>query len=241
MSLALLVPFGIIAGFVTTAFGAGGGLLMVIGLSFFFDVPTVLAVTAPALLVGNLARAYKMRGDIHMRSAWTLIAGAVPGVVLGAYVLVVVPETALRVLLAGGVSLYVVVGLTRELAGMRKPAFMLNAPMLAGAGVATGVVAASIGGGGIVVAPALRSRNLERETFVATTAVVGAVIHISRVAGYGALGLNALPVLVGAGFLAVAVLFGNGIGHKVLDRLEPKQFRVGLLVMLAFMAVALIV
>ncbi len=239
MDWLIYIPFGILAGFVTTAFGAGGGLLMVIGLSFFLDIPTVLAVTAPALLVGNLARGVSMRDDVKVGTAGVIVAGAIPGLICGAFVLTMVSAASLKVMLAIMCLLYVAVNLGKEFGGTVTPSMRVTGPMLAGAGVATGVVAASVGGGGLILAPTLRGRDLERNAFVATSSVVGAAIHIGRIFGYGAIGLASIHLFAGATVLSGGVLLGNSAGRRVLGRLNPKQFRLGLLAILSVMGLAL--
>ena len=40
MSFEVLLSLGILSGLITTLVGVGGGMLMVVGLSFFFDIHT---------------------------------------------------------------------------------------------------------------------------------------------------------------------------------------------------------
>lgn len=63
---AALVPLGLIAGALTTLAGLGGGLMLVGTLSLLYDPRLALAITAPALLVGNLHRATMYRTFIDV-------------------------------------------------------------------------------------------------------------------------------------------------------------------------------
>ena len=71
------------AGLLTTVAGLGGGILMLLAVSLATDPKVALVATAPALLAGNLHRAFLFRGDVDRRVARAFALGAFPGSVLG--------------------------------------------------------------------------------------------------------------------------------------------------------------
>src|SRR4051812_29179882 len=94
-----LVVLGLLAGVLTTLAGQGGGLFLLLGCSLLLGPHAALAITAPALLIGNLHRAVLFRRFIDRRVAGLMIAGALPGAFVGGLLAGVVPGWALQVFL----------------------------------------------------------------------------------------------------------------------------------------------
>src|SRR5688500_8849129 len=94
-----LVPLGLTAGALTTVAGLGGGLLLLLVLSLVWDAHTALAVTAPALLIGNFHRAWMFRSKIDRRVARAFVTGAFPGALVGALFAIAVPEPVLHAMM----------------------------------------------------------------------------------------------------------------------------------------------
>jgi uncharacterized membrane protein YfcA len=240
MPLELFILIGLLAGILATIAGLGGGLLMVVCLTFFLEPTTVLAVTAPALVVGHAGRVWMFRHQVCRATATAFVLGSLPGIVFGALVLLVVTEDMLRYLLGAAALAYVAHGGLRELRRRPSQSARIGPPAVAGAGLASGILAASVGGGGVMVAPALQGRRLETESFVATAATVGAAINIGRTVGYGALGFNSVPLLVGASALAGGMLLGNVIGRPILRHVPQRVFRISVLMVVGVMAISLL-
>src|SRR4051812_11193889 len=100
MTLALAVS-GLLAGVLTTLAGQGGGLFLILIASVLVGPRTALAITAPALLFGNLHRAILFRRALDRGIALRVILGAVPGAFAGGLLAGAMPEWVLRVLLVG--------------------------------------------------------------------------------------------------------------------------------------------
>src|SRR5689334_20783752 len=97
----LMLLLGLGAGVLTTIAGQGGGLVLLLACSAIFGPHAALAVTAPALLMGNLHRAFMLRAYVDRKVALRVIAGALPGALVGGLLSGVIPSWALRVLLVG--------------------------------------------------------------------------------------------------------------------------------------------
>src|SRR5690242_12751146 len=99
---ALAFPaMGLLAGALTTIAGQGGGLLLLLACALIVGPHKALAITAPALLLGNLHRSTLLRAHIARPIAARMIAGALPGALLGGLLAGSIPSWVLRgVLLA---------------------------------------------------------------------------------------------------------------------------------------------
>src|SRR3954463_16054821 len=98
MNLALPL-LGLAAGVLTTLAGQGGGLFLVVACSAVVGPHAALAMTAPALLLGNAHRAITFWRAIDRRIAARIIAGALPGAIAGGFVAGVVPVWTLKIML----------------------------------------------------------------------------------------------------------------------------------------------
>lgn len=211
----LVLPLGLLAGALTTVAGLGGGMLLVLALSLAWDPRTALAVTAPALLLGNLHRLSLFHRVVDRTVAWRFAAGAVPAAFAGGLVAVALPELVLHVLLVAVAAL----AAARELRWIRwRPPTGAVAP----AGAVAGALTATTGGGGLLVAPLLLARGLRGEAYVATGAAAAIAMHVGRIAAYGAGGLVSGEILVTAALLAGTILLGNLGGRHLRRRLSDR-------------------
>lgn len=207
-----LLLLGACAGTLTTITGVGGGMLLVLALSVVEGPHAALAMTAPALLLGNLHRATMFRADLDRRVAGLFVAGALPGSVLGGLFAASVAPEAIRVLLV------LVTGLAaaRQLGWWRfEPSARHVLPLAA----LTGALGAMAGGAGLLVAPLLLAMGLSGRAFVATGAVVAVAMHVGRLAAYAVGGMITADVLVAAAVLAAAILAGNLAGERARARI----------------------
>ena len=78
-----LCILGFLAGGLTTVAGMGGGVMLVLALSLVASPVEALAITSPALLIGNLHRVAVGRRAIDRAVARPFVLGALPGSLLG--------------------------------------------------------------------------------------------------------------------------------------------------------------
>ena len=211
---------GIIAGFLTTTSGMGGGLLLVVALSAVWGPHVALPTTALALLVGNLHRLALFRGHLRVEVARPFLLGLVPGSILGSLLLAGMPSALIHVVMLGLAAL----ALMRALLGWR---WRIPRAALAPAGGAVGVMAGTSGGAAVLTAPVLLASGLSGDEYLATVALAAVAMHVSRTIGYGAGGLVGGSTFAWAGYLAVMLIVGNFIGKRLRAYL-PEQVRTGL-------------
>jgi uncharacterized membrane protein YfcA len=211
---------GIVAGFLTTTSGMGGGLMLVIALSAVWGPHVALPTTALALLVGNLHRLVLFRGHLRAEVARPFLFGLIPGSVIGSLLIAGMPAGLIHVVMLGLAAF----ALARALLGWR---WRIPRAALAPAGGAVGVMAGTSGGAAVLTAPLLLASGLSGDEYLATVALAAVAMHVSRTIGYGAGGLVGSATFAWAGYLAVMLIAGNLIGKRLRAHL-PEQVRSGL-------------
>jgi uncharacterized membrane protein YfcA len=204
----VFLVLGLAAGALTTLAGQGGGLVLLLACTTILPPHDALALTAPALLLGNLHRAILLRAHVDRPIGFTLIAGAVPGSVVGGMLVGAVPSSALRVLLV----VLTMVAIAKALGLLR---IRVPRPAILPAGFLVGAMTSTSGGAGVLLAPILLSAGLTGRTFVATASTAAAATHIGRVVGYATHGLFSRSLIAPTVMVTVAIFAGNAIGERL--------------------------
>ncbi|MEZ4248928.1 MAG: sulfite exporter TauE/SafE family protein [Polyangiales bacterium] len=222
-----LATLGILAGALTTLAGLGGGVMLTLALALVWDPQRALAVAAPALLFGNLHRLFLFRRFAAWRPLVPFLVGAVPGALVGGFVAVALPETALRLVLVGAVGLAV----ARELVQRAKhppkalswlawtPSGATIVPVTFGAGVLT----ATGGAGALLLTPLLLACGFKNERFVVAASTVAVAIHLARISAYGFGGLVDASTVRDATIVGLAIFGGNLVGKQVRTKLDERR------------------
>lgn len=213
-----LLALGLIAGAITTLAGMGGGMLLLLGLSLLLDPITALAISAPALLVGNLHRAALFRRSIRREVAIPFVLGSVPGALVGGLLAGAAPSWMLEVTMVAMTG----VALARSAGRLT---FRTPPALLTPAGAGVGVLAAASGGGMLAV-PVLRAAGLSGDSFVATSATVAVFMHLSRWVGYGVAGHATVENLTSSIVVALAIVVGNALGRTLRQRVAVRRLLV---------------
>jgi uncharacterized membrane protein YfcA len=228
----VVVVLGALAGLVTTVAGLGGGVLLVLALSLVMPPSAALAVTTPALFLGNAHRAAMFRRAIDRDAVARFGVVALPASLAGGLFLHALPELALRLVLAAVAALSIV-----QL--VAKLELRFSRAYLPPVGLGVGLLTGASGGAGVLVSPTLLGVGLTGEAFVATAAAASVVMHVGRSIAYGASGLYDARALTLAGLLAAGVLLGNLAGRRA-RRLVPegreKRLELGVLTVVATLA-----
>lgn len=214
MTLVLLF-LGLAAGVLTTVAGQGGGLLLLLATSAILDPRAALAITAPALLLGNLHRAVSLWRQIDRSVALRLIGGAIPGALLGGLGAGYLPPAALRVVMIALTA----AALAKALGWVR---FTVAPRALTPAGFVVGATTGAAGGAGVLLAPVLLSLGLSGRAYVATSAAVAVSMHVGRVAGYVGLGLFSRQLVGWTVAVTLAIFVGNAVGGRAQAWLQPR-------------------
>lgn len=212
---ALVVPLGVLAGVLTTVAGIGGGLVITLVLAVAWEPHAALAVSAPALLLGNVHRLWLLRAEVDRTVALLLAAPALVGAAVGGLVAAALPDAVLRWLLLA----VTVLALLRELRVVWLPRARA---WLVGGGVLVGLTTATSGAGGLLLAPLMLAAGLRGLPFVATGAVVGTTMHVAQSLAFGTTGMLGPQQLPVALALGGAILLGNVAGRRLRPRLGER-------------------
>lgn len=229
----LLLGLGLPAGALTTVAGQGGGLFLLVACSAAFGPRTALALTAPAVLVGNLHRALLFRQHVARDVARPLVAGAVPGALVGGLASGVVSP----LLIHAAMIAMTAFALARAAGVVPPPPVRALLP----AGAVVGALTGTAGGAGALLSPLLLATGLSGAAFVGTSSVVAVATHAVRLAAYGSLGMFRAEHLVPILALTAAVLVGNAAGERLRRVLQDRTTRaleLGVLVVCVLSSVA---
>ena len=230
--LTWFILFTILAEVLGTVGGFGSSVYFVPMASYFLDFHTVLGITALYHLSSNLSKMGFFRKGIDRGLLLYLGLPAMLLVALGAWFSRFVATEWLGVglgvfLLAS--SLWMLANGNAGLNPNRKNA-------LAG-GALSGFTAGLLGTGGAIRGAVMTAFNLQKEQFVATSAVIDLGIDLSRTLVYARNGyihshdLYLVPILI------IISIAGTFVGKKVLDRISQDQFR--RIVLFLLLAIAL--
>jgi uncharacterized membrane protein YfcA len=203
-----LAALGLLAGILTTLAGQGGGLFLLLFCSLLVGPHAALAITAPALLLGNLHRAVLFRRSIDRSIATRMILGAVPAAFIGGLLAGELPAWTLQVLLVGLTAL----SIARALKWL---SFDVPRWALGPAGFVVGGLTGTAGGAGVLFAPVLLSAGLRGAAFVGTISTVAVATHVGRVVAYGSNGLFTREMILPIVLVALAISAGNWLGERI--------------------------
>ena len=213
--MGILIALGLSAGALTTVAGLGGGQLLVLALAAVHGPRAALAITAPALLAGNLHRYWLYRRAADGRAAVAFSLGAIPASLLAGWLAVGLPAIALSLLLAASTLLAIARALGLVTFRARRAAFPA-------AGAAIGALTATSSGGGLLLAPLLLSTGLTGPAYSATASLCASALHLGRLTGYAAGGSITATTLQASVVLAAAIFAGNHLGDSA-RRFVPRD------------------
>ncbi|WP_157014330.1 sulfite exporter TauE/SafE family protein [Mesorhizobium xinjiangense] len=215
---AFLVLASFFTSALTAAFGVGGGVAMLGLLGLFIPVAALIPVHGAVQFGSNTGRAWHQRANIRYAIALPFLVGSLVGAVVGAFVVVQLPDAVMKLVL--GTFLIVVVW-----------SKMPGAERLGRAGLAIGsaVLALAtmfVGATGPLLS-AFFAQILpdDRKALVATHAAGMTVQHALKVVVFALAGfafwqwLPLIAVMIGSGYA------GTVHGTKLLHRMPQKTFR----------------
>lgn len=220
MLVTVLVASGaaFVVAIVSAVAGFGGGVLALPVFTGLFGPRTAVPVLTVTQLVSNASRVWLNRQHLQWHLIRRFAAGAVPTAVAGGLLLSRAPTgVLLRVL---GVFLVVVVVWRRVRPTPRRP----SPRMFTGVGAASGFGSALLGSVGPLTAPFFLAAGLVRGAYIGTEAACAVVMHLSKLAAYGAGSLLNERVLLLGLALTPATLAGAWVGKQVADRLTDRTF-----------------
>ena len=219
---ALAIPAVMFAGISKAGFGSGAAFAAAAVLALVVPPGAALGIMLPLLMVIDVTalRPYWRKWDAP--SARSLIAGAVPGVALGAVVYAIVDADAFRILIGLICIAFVAWQWGRARGLIRVGHFAFSRPWGWITGGAAGFTSFVSHAGGPPVAVFLLGQGMAKTTYQATTVVVFWAINLMKFVPYAFLGIftwqTALADLILAPFAVLGAWLGVRAHHWVSDR-----------------------
>lgn len=216
----------IVAEILGTVGGFGSSLFFVPVAGFFLDFHSVLGVTALFHLASNISKIALFKNGFDKKLIFNIGVPSVIFVIIGAYLSKFFNNHLLEIVLAVFlISISIILFVFKKL--VLKPTLTNSI----GGGIVSGLTAGLLGTGGAIRGLTLAAFNLNKNVFIATSAVIDLGIDLSRSIVYISNGyvhkhdLYLIPILMAVGFS------GTYVGKKLLIYFSESQFKATTLIL----------
>lgn len=220
MEYFLVLVVGLFAGTLGGIVGTGSSLVLMPILVAMFGPRQAVPIMAVAAIMGNAGRVLAWRRDIDWRACGAYCTTAVPGAMLGARLLLTIPqgwaETAL------GVFFLSLIPVRRWLAHRAFRLSLTHLMLLGGPlGLLTGLVVST----GPLTVPLFTFYGLERGAFLGTEAAGSVGVYVAKVATFQAFGALPLQVVLQGLGVGATLMAGSFAGRFVVLKITPAAYR----------------
>lgn len=236
MSVLIFAFLALLAEILGTVGGFGSSVFFVPLATYFFDIKTVLGITAIFHVFSNLSKLAMFYKTIDWKLTLLFGVPSVLFVILGAWLTTIVSFKYTEVILAIFLTLFSMLLLWKS---------DLKLPNTKPAGIISGSIAGFLAGftgtGGAIRGLALSAYNLEKSLFVGTSAAIDMGVDLSRAIIYsesGYVNSENYVLIVVLAFVSVA---GSYIGKLLLQRISQQRFRNLVLTMIGIVGGATLV
>lgn len=214
----------LMAGVIKTTFGIGAGVFLTPLLALMLDAKMVVALMAPMMLITDISTLWLHRNKWELKYIYILLPGFLTGVVAGSYYLAWASPSLTKLT----IGVIAMVFSTYQIIRLRYPAFFAGIDPGTAAGViislAGGVSSAVAHSGGIIITIYLATKNLSKESFVATLVGILFFSDILKMITYTKLDLLNKSLLISGLELTPLLFLGSWLGSKLINRITDKQF-----------------
>jgi uncharacterized membrane protein YfcA len=228
----LFFLLALLAEIIGTISGFGSSILFVPLATIFINFKLVLGITAVFHVFSNLSKIVLFKKGINKEIAIKLGIPAALFVILGAYLTQVIPLKEIELSMN-----LIILGLTLFLiSGAGKKIQQTNFNLYTG-GVISGFLAGLIGTGGAIRGITLAAFGLEKDVFIATSALIDLGVDSSRAVVYILQGYFLQEHLILIPFLVVIAVVGSYLGKRILTYIPEKYFHYVVLGVIAAISV----
>ena len=216
-----------------TVGGFGSSVFFVPIANFFLDFQTVLGLTALFHLSSNVVKIAFFKKGIDKQVILYLGIPAVIFVIIGAYVSQFFNTKILTYFLGGFlIVLSLIFLIFKELIikASNKNAIL--------GGVLSGFSAGLLGTGGAIRGITLSAFKMNKEKFIATSAIIDLGVDLSRSVVYYKNGYIQKDILYLIPILLVISVIGTYIGKKILNKISQDQFRNFVLILILIIGIS---
>jgi uncharacterized membrane protein YfcA len=186
----------------------------------FFDFKAVLAITAVFHVFSNLSKIYLFKIGIQKDIVLQLGIPAVVFVIIGALLTNIIPQKEIELVM----NIVLVLLSVFLIFNTEKKLEQSNKNLIVG-GVSSGFLAGLVGTGGAIRGLVLAAFSLEKDSFLATSALIDLGVDFSRAIVYISSGYFLKEFLIFIPFLILISIAGSYIGKLVLNKMPQKYFR----------------
>jgi uncharacterized membrane protein YfcA len=219
-NLLLFFTLALIAEIIGTVSGFGSSILFIPMAAMFFDFKIVLGITAVFHVFSNVFKIILFRKGVDRYVLLYLGIPAVISVVIGAMLTAYIPVKIIEMAMSVVVLAIAVYMIFNQRMSFRKS----NTNLIVG-GTVSGFLAGLVGTGGAIRGLTLAAFELEKNAFVATSAIIDLGVDTSRAGIYIWNGyfqsehIKLIPMLI------VIALVGSYIGKLILAKTSNEFFR----------------
>ena len=223
-NLALFFALALVAEIIGTVSGFGSSILFIPLAALFFDFKIVLGITAAFHVFSNVFKIILFRKGVDRYVILYLGIPAVISVVIGAVLTAYIPVEIIEMAMSVVVLAIAVYMIFNQRMALNKS----NTNLIIG-GTVSGFLAGLVGTGGAIRGLTLTAFELEKNAFVATSAVIDLGVDASRAGIYIWNGyfqsehIKLIPMLIAIAFV------GSYIGKLILARTSALFFRYAVL------------
>ncbi|MCX8572729.1 MULTISPECIES: sulfite exporter TauE/SafE family protein [Hyphomicrobiales] len=214
----LLVIASAFTSALTAAFGVGGGIAMLTLMGLFVPVAALIPVHGAVQLGSNTGRAWHQRANVRMDVAAPFIAGSVVGAIIGAFVVIQLPDALLKLVLGA----FVIAITWTKIPGIEK----LTRAGLAVASVVVALLGMLVGATGPLVSVLFAQFFAnDRKALVATHAAGMVAQHGLKIVVFGLAGFAFAEWMPLIAAMIVSGFLGTVYGTRLLERMPEESFR----------------
>jgi len=219
-NLLLFFILALVAEIIGTVSGFGSSILFIPMAAMFFDFKIVLGITAVFHVFSNVFKIILFRKGVDRYVLLYLGIPAVIAVVIGAVLTAYIPVKIVEMIMSVAVLAIAVYMIFNQRMAFNKS----NTNLIVG-GTVSGFLAGLVGTGGAIRGLTLAAFELEKNAFVATSAIIDLGVDASRAGIYiwngyfQAEHIKLIPMLI------VIALVGSYIGKLILAKTSNEFFR----------------
>ncbi len=220
-----------------TLSGFGSSVIFVPLASYLLPRNAVLAVTSLMHVFSNVVKVWMFRKTIDWKLALLFGIPSLLLTIVGAFLVSYIDSTTADVILSFFLIAFSLLFLLLPKLKMKE-----TAAQAITTGSVAGFAAGLLGTGGAIRAIGLIAFSLEKNLFVGTSAAIDFGVDFSRMFIYAGQGFfQSLNIWIYPPLLFVASWLGTFIGKKLLDKINPKHFRMGVLLLILAVGISMIV
>ncbi|NER16854.1 sulfite exporter TauE/SafE family protein [Spongiivirga citrea] len=225
--LPIFILLSIVAEIFGTVGGFGSSVFFVPVANFFLDFKSVLGITALFHLASNITKIAFFKKGLDKKVILQLGVPAVIFVMLGAFLSKYIDPKFLTYIL--GIFLIV---LSLFFLIFKKFVVQATTRNAITGGVLSGLSAGILGTGGAIRGITLAAFKMNKEKFIATSAVIDLGVDFSRTVVYYFNGYMRKDLLYLVPILIVVSIVGTWIGKLILNKMSQEQFRLIVLLLI---------